>query len=114
MIASGKFINGNKVNDNPQAALAHQSNQGGGSTSQVNADLYGMIPNSRPQVDEAVVTKCREDLRMLNIKASVMNEEANEANRKLLDTKAKVKTKQNSLNLLSTEKEDALERLRKV
>ena len=61
--------------------------------SQVNADLYGMIPNSRPQVDEAVVNKCREDLRMLNIKASVMNEEANEANRKLLDIKAKVKTK---------------------
>ena len=34
MIASGKFANGNKVNDNPQAALAMQSNQGGGEPSQ--------------------------------------------------------------------------------
>ena len=51
---------------------------------------------------------------MLDIKASVMVEEANEAKRKLAEVKGKVKTKQNSLNLLSTEKEDALERLRKV
>ena len=51
---------------------------------------------------------------MLDIKAGVMTEEANEAKKKLADVKNKVKTKQNSLNLLSTEKEDALERLRKV
>ena len=75
---------------------------------------YGASPISRPYVDEAVVGRCKEDLRMLDIKAGVMTEEANEAKKKLADVKNKVKTKQNSLNLLSTEKEDALERLRKV
>ena len=43
-----------------------------------------------------------------------MNEEANEARNKFKEVKDKIKTKTNSMNLLSVEKEDALIRLRKV
>ena len=51
---------------------------------------------------------------MLEIKADVMHEESKEAQNKLAKTKQAVKTKESSLNLLANEKEDALERLRKV
>jgi hypothetical protein len=43
-----------------------------------------------------------------------MKESANEAKRTLADTLAKIKMKEQSMTLLSTEKEDCLERLRKV
>jgi len=51
---------------------------------------------------------------MLNIKAEVMREELHESQIKQNSAKEAIKTKEHSLNLLSAEKEDALERLRKV
>lgn len=51
---------------------------------------------------------------MLNIKAEVMREELHESQMKHHSAKEAIKTKEHSLNLLSAEKEDALERLRKV
>ena len=58
--------------------------------------------------------KCREELKMLNIKSEVMREELNEANVKHNTAKQGMKAKEHSLNILSGEKDDALERLRKV
>ena len=51
---------------------------------------------------------------MLNIKSEVMREELNEAQVKQHSAKQGMKTKEHSMNLLSGEKDDALERLRKV
>lgn len=65
-------------------------------------------------VDMAHVERCREELKMMNIKAEVMHEELNEAQMKHNSAKQGMKTKEHSLNLLSSEKEDALLRLRKV
>jgi len=50
----------------------------------------------------------------MNIKADVMREELNESQIKQDSSKQAIKTKEHSLNLLSAEKEDALERLRRV
>lgn len=62
----------------------------------------------------AHLQKCREEMNMLNIKEEVMREELNESLMKMNSSKNAIKTKEHSLNLLSAEKEDALERLRKV
>ena len=51
---------------------------------------------------------------MLDIKFQVMSEELNDAKNRHYSAKQAMKTKEQSLNLLSTEKDDALERLRKV
>ena len=51
---------------------------------------------------------------MLNIKSDVMREELQQAFNKQESARQAIKTKEHSLNLLSAEKEDALERLRKV
>ena len=51
---------------------------------------------------------------MLNIKAEVMRDELNEAHVKHESAKSGIKAKEQSLNILSGEKDDALERLRKV
>ena len=51
---------------------------------------------------------------MLNIKADVMRDELNEAQTKHNSAKQGMKAKEHSLNILSNEKDDALERLRKV
>ena len=50
----------------------------------------------------------------MNIKSDVMREELHEAKIKLESSRHAIKTKEHSLNLLSSEKDDALERLRKV
>lgn len=62
----------------------------------------------------AHVEQCRKDLQLMNIKADVMREELNESQIKQDSSKQAIKTKEHSLNLLSAEKEDALERLRRV
>ena len=88
MVQNGKFVNGNKVNDNPSAYLASQSsNQGGTNNNGSSGDYYGIRNASQPQVDPQVVEKCQEDLRLLDIKADVMKEEANEAQQKLNEVK---------------------------
>ena len=89
MVENGKFVNGNKVNANPSAYLAAQSNSqgGGGGPNGSGGDYYGIRNASQPQVDPEVVEKCQEDLRLLDIKADVMREEANDAQRKLNDVK---------------------------
>ena len=51
---------------------------------------------------------------MLNIKEEVMRDELSQALMKQESARQAVKTKEHSMNLLSAEKEDALERLRKV
>lgn len=62
----------------------------------------------------AHVEQCRKELQLMNIKADVMREELNESQIKQDSSKQAIKTKEHSLNLLSAEKEDALERLRRV
>ena len=117
MIQAGKFASGNKVNDNAKAYLAQQMQGGTSSMDQgINAssDYYGVANAAKPTVDPQVVEQCQNDLRLLQIKADVMNEEAKEARNKFKEVKDKIKTKTNSMNLLSVEKEDALIRLRKV
>ena len=65
-------------------------------------------------VDQAHVERCREELKMMNIKQQVMFEEYNDARTKMESSRQAIKTKEHSLNMLSSEKEDALERLRKI
>lgn len=62
----------------------------------------------------AHLQKCRDELNMLHIKEEVMREELNEASMKQTSAKNAIKTKEHSLNLLSTEKGDALERMQRV
>jgi len=50
----------------------------------------------------------------MNVKADVMSEELYEAKVKMESSRHAIKTKEHSLNLLSSEKDDALVRLRKV
>ena len=65
-------------------------------------------------VDHAHVQKCKEELKLMTIKAEVMREELHLAQTKMHSSREAIKTKEHSLNLLSAEKNDALERLRKV
>ena len=85
MIQAGKFASGNKVNDNAQAYLAQQMQGGTVNDSRgLNApsDYYGVQNAAKPTVDPQVVEQCQNDLRLLQIKADVMSEEANEARNK--------------------------------
>ena len=101
MAASGKFDSGNTVNNG-------LSNTSGPSESSGVQSLIGAA------VDHAHVEKCHQELKMLNIKEEVMREELSNAIVKQNSSRQAWKTKEHSLNLLSAEKEDALERLRKI
>jgi len=104
MARNGNFEAGNKVNANDaNSTMGTQSAAGSAGASIINA-----------AVDLAHVEKCREELKLMNIKSDVMREELNDAKTKMESSRHAIKTKEHSLNLLSSEKEDALERLRKV
>ena len=103
MMRDGTFNGGNSVN------LGQTSSNGGASAAgQAGASIINAA------VDHAHVERCREELKLMNIKAEVMREELNGARTKMESARHAIKTKEHSLNLLSSEKEDALERLRKI
>ena len=83
-----------------------------GQAAQNNTDNEASIISAAANLKH--VEKCREELKMLNIKSEVMREELNEAQVKHESAKQGMKAKEQSLNILSGEKDDALERLRKV
>ena len=71
--------------------------------------------HTNPQaVNPWQIERNKEELRLLDIKSDVMNEEIHEAQRKVSDFEQQEKAKQGSLNMLTSEKEDALERLKKI
>ena len=103
MVRNGTFNADNSINAGKAPASSTISATSSAGASIINA-----------AVDMAHVERCREELKLMNIKADVMREELNDARTKMESARHAIKTKEHSLNLLSSEKEDALERLRKV
>ena len=64
--------------------------------------------------DEQKAEKYLSDYRLLDIRCGVLEEERNECEVKIYEVKSKVRDKEASLTTLSIEKEDCLNRLKKV
>ena len=107
MAANGTFNNAGGTHVNTSAAAADACAVGAQSTITKSSIIDAAV-------NTAHVEKCRQELQLMNIKADVMREELHEAQIKQSSSKQAIKTKETSLNMLSGEKEDALERLRKI
>ena len=90
MVRNGTFNAGNSINAGKAPASSSASATGSAGASILSA-----------AVDMAHVEKCREELKLMNIKADVMREELNDARTKMESARHAIKTKEHSLNLLS-------------